>query len=137
MLRLVERRSRRWVRWTTKSKHIAAAGQVFERVASDVVLGALDGINGTVFAYGQTGSGKTFTVTGGAARYADRGLIPRAISLVFAELRQRSDHTYAVRRHRLVRLMGPAVHMCSTVVQQHRRHLKAIIWTLPTHATCT
>ena len=70
---------------------------MFERVASDVVLGALDGVNGTVFAYGQTGSGKTFTVTGGAARYADRGIIPRAIALVFAELRRRSDHTYSVR----------------------------------------
>ena len=86
--------------------------QVFERVASDVVLGALDGINGTVFAYGQTGSGKTFTVTGGAARYADRGLIPRAISLVFAELRQRSDHTYTVRCRPLVHLMVPATPMC-------------------------
>ena len=71
--------------------------QVFERVGSDVVLGALDGINGTVFAYGQTGSGKTFTVMGGAARYADRGIIPRAIALVFAEERRRSDHTFAVR----------------------------------------
>ena len=71
--------------------------QVFERVARDVVLGALDGVNGTVFAYGQTGSGKTFTITGGAARYVDRGIIPRAIALVFAELRRRSDHAYAVR----------------------------------------
>ena len=46
---------------------------------------ALDGYNGTVFAFGQTGSGKTFTITGGAERYADRGLIPRAISALFAE----------------------------------------------------
>jgi kinesin family protein 6/9 len=71
--------------------------QVFERVASDVVLGAMDGVNGTVFAYGQTGSGKTFTIMGGATRYADRGIIPRAIALVFAEERRRSDHTFAVR----------------------------------------
>ena len=32
--------------------------------ASDVVLGALDGYNGTVLAYGQTGSGKTHTMIG-------------------------------------------------------------------------
>ncbi len=100
--------------------------QVFERVASDVVLGALDGINGTVFAYGQTGSGKTFTITGGAARYADRGLIPRAISLVFAELRQRSDHTCAVRCHRLLRSLKlyatPMVlHGCAAL-SQFRSH---------------
>lgn len=29
--------------------------QVFDRVAREVVLGALQGVNGTVFAYGQTG----------------------------------------------------------------------------------
>lgn len=29
--------------------------QVFDRVAREVVLGALHGVNGTIFAYGQTG----------------------------------------------------------------------------------
>ena len=43
----------------------------------------LKGINGTIFAYGQTGSGKTFTITGGAERYEDRGLIPRTIAHIF------------------------------------------------------
>jgi len=33
--------------------------------------------------YCQTGSGKTFTITGGAERYTDRGIIPRALSYVF------------------------------------------------------
>lgn len=52
----------------------------------------LEGYNGTVLAYGQTGSGKTFTITGGAERYADRGLIPRAIAHIFAKLNaQRED----------------------------------------------
>ena len=40
--------------------------------------------------YGQTSSGKTYTLTGGE-RYADRGIIPRAISQVFNEVRTRSD----------------------------------------------
>lgn len=31
----------------------------------------------------QTGSGKTFTITGGAERYVDRGLIPRSLSYIF------------------------------------------------------
>lgn len=70
--------------------------QVFEKVARNVGLGALEGFNGTVFAYGQTGSGKTFTVTGGPERYVDRGIIPRSISLVFAELAKRSDYQYMV-----------------------------------------
>ena len=55
--------------------------EVFDRVALPVLRSALDGYNGTVFAFGQTGSGKTFTITGGAERYADRGLIPRATFL--------------------------------------------------------
>lgn len=59
-----------------------------------VVMGALDGYNGTIFAYGQTGSGKTYTITGGTERYVDRGLIPRALSLTFSEVAKRSEYTY-------------------------------------------
>ena len=67
------------------------AGQeaVFDAVARDAVDAVLGGINATVFAYGQTGSGKTFTVTGGTERYADRGLIPRALERLFAAARAR------------------------------------------------
>ena len=53
---------------------------VFERLAVKSIESVLDGMNSTIFAYGQTGSGKTFTITGGAERYQDRGLIPRSIS---------------------------------------------------------
>lgn len=35
------------------------------------------------FVHPQTGSGKTFTITGGAERYVDRGLIPRSLSYIF------------------------------------------------------
>lgn len=66
-------------------------------MALPVLRSALDGYNGTVFAFGQTGSGKTFTITGGAEHYADRGLIPRALSALFAEAAKRGDHTYTVR----------------------------------------
>ena len=47
----------------------------------------------TVFAYGQTGSGKTFTITGGPERYVDRGIIPRAISMLFANFQADSNQT--------------------------------------------
>nr|AMS24233.1 kinesin 9B protein [Marsilea vestita] len=69
---------------------------IFERVARKVVLGSLDGFNGTIFAYGQTGSGKTYTITGGAERYVDRGIIPRTISLIYSELGKRSDYSYTI-----------------------------------------
>ncbi|CAK0836471.1 unnamed protein product, partial [Prorocentrum cordatum] len=59
-------------------------------VAKPVIEDVLGGVNGTIFAYGQTGSGKTFTITGGAERYADRGLIPRSIAYMFEAFRSRS-----------------------------------------------
>jgi len=49
---------------------------------------AIDGFNSTLFAYGQTGSGKTFTITGGAERYNDRGIIPRSLSYMFNEFQK-------------------------------------------------
>eukprot|EP00403_Amphidinium_massartii_P049291 CAMPEP_0178463526 /NCGR_PEP_ID=MMETSP0689_2-20121128/50379_1 /TAXON_ID=160604 /ORGANISM="Amphidinium massartii, Strain CS-259" /LENGTH=870 /DNA_ID=CAMNT_0020090413 /DNA_START=81 /DNA_END=2693 /DNA_ORIENTATION=- len=61
---------------------------VFNVVAKPVIEDVISGVNGTIFAYGQTGSGKTFTITGGAERYADRGLIPRTISHMFDAFRK-------------------------------------------------
>ncbi|CAI9719219.1 KIF6 isoform X1 [Octopus vulgaris] len=58
---------------------------IFKHVAQPVVDSVLAGYNGTIFAYGQTGSGKTFTITGGAEKYADRGIIPRTLSYIFQE----------------------------------------------------
>nr|XP_045013560.1 kinesin-like protein KIF6 isoform X2 [Jaculus jaculus] len=54
----------------------------------------LAGYNGTIFAYGQTGSGKTFTITGGAERYSDRGIIPRTLSYIFEHLQKDSSKIY-------------------------------------------
>jgi len=66
--------------------------QVFDRVARDLVLGALDGVNCTIFAYGQTGSGKTFTMCGGKANYMrDRGIIPRTLGAIFEAIDSRDD----------------------------------------------
>ena len=68
---------------------------VFDSVARDAVDAALGGFNATVFAYGQTGSGKTFTITGGAERYQDRGLIPRSIQRVFSRVKERAGEKFA------------------------------------------
>ncbi|CDQ90250.1 unnamed protein product [Oncorhynchus mykiss] len=54
----------------------------------------LSGYNGTIFAYGQTGSGKTFTITGGAERYSDRGIIPRTLSYLYQHFSQDSSMVY-------------------------------------------
>ncbi|XP_049596545.1 kinesin-like protein KIF6 isoform X3 [Syngnathus scovelli] len=55
----------------------------------------LSGYNGTIFAYGQTGSGKTFTITGGAERYSDRGIIPRTLSYLYECFTQDSSTMYS------------------------------------------
>ncbi|XP_019382772.1 PREDICTED: kinesin-like protein KIF6 isoform X1 [Gavialis gangeticus] len=68
--------------------------EIFENIAKPVAECALSGYNGTVFAYGQTGSGKTFTITGGAERYSDRGIIPRTLSYIFQQLQKDSSKVY-------------------------------------------
>jgi len=69
-----------------------AQEKVFQDVAKQPVLDTLERFQSTAFiAFGSTGGGKTFTVTGGAKRFADRGLIPRSISALFEALSARSD----------------------------------------------
>lgn len=47
----------------------------------------MDGFNGTVFAYGQTSSGKTHTMLGpNIIDEASRGMIPRMVEHIFAEI---------------------------------------------------
>ncbi|KXZ54349.1 hypothetical protein GPECTOR_5g430 [Gonium pectorale] len=69
---------------------------VYTSVAHEVVDGLMAGYNGTIFCYGQTGAGKTFTMSGGGAAYAHRGLIPRALHHVFKEVDMRVDKMYTV-----------------------------------------
>ncbi|NWY25937.1 KIF6 protein, partial [Pheucticus melanocephalus] len=67
---------------------------IFDSIAKPVAECVLAGYNGTIFAYGQTGSGKTFTITGGAERYCDRGIIPRTLSYIFDQLQKDSSKVY-------------------------------------------
>ncbi|XP_061173877.1 kinesin-like protein KIF6 [Saccostrea echinata] len=74
----------------------AKQDEIFEHVAKPVADNILEGYNGTIFAYGQTGSGKTFTITGGAERYSDRGIIPRTLSYLYEMFEQDSERTYTL-----------------------------------------
>ncbi|XP_027025174.2 kinesin-like protein KIF9 isoform X2 [Tachysurus fulvidraco] len=77
--------------------HNLSQDEVYQQVAHSVVLGALEGYNGTVMCFGQTGSGKTFTMTGASESYKQRGIIPRAIQDVFHEIDTRVDYSFSVR----------------------------------------
>ena len=73
----------------------AKQDDVFRTIGTPAVRNVLDGFNSTLFAYGQTGSGKTFTITGGPERYSDRGIIPRAISMLFTSFQEMEAQTQA------------------------------------------
>jgi len=75
----------------------ASQEQVFETCAQDVVRSVMDGYNGTVMAYGQTGAGKTHTMTGGHVGFADRGIVPRAISLIYTEAAARPENNITIK----------------------------------------
>ncbi|XP_062377275.1 kinesin-like protein KIF9 isoform X2 [Sardina pilchardus] len=76
--------------------HDVSQEDVYNTVAHKVVLGALEGYNGTVMCFGQTGAGKTFTMTGATESYKQRGLIPRAIQQVFGEVENRQNFSFTI-----------------------------------------
>ncbi|GET85794.1 kinesin, putative [Leishmania tarentolae] len=69
----------------------ATQEDVFNTVAKGCVESVLNGMNSTIFAYGQTGSGKTYSITGGTESYQDRGLIPRAMAMIYEEVACRRE----------------------------------------------
>jgi len=75
----------------------ASQEQVFDCCALDVVKSVMEGYNGTIMAYGQTGAGKTHTMTGGHVGFADRGIVPRAISKIYAEAAARPESKITIR----------------------------------------
>eukprot|EP01083_Nonionella_stella_P273918 929559_1 len=72
----------------------ATQEEVFTQTVVPMVDEVLQGFNCTIFAYGQTGTGKTYTMEGDIAFEGSdmssqkAGVIPRAIELIFARLKQ-------------------------------------------------
>lgn len=64
---------------------------VYDVCAKDIISKCMEGFSSTIFCYGQTGSGKTFTMTGSTTDYKYRGLVPRCISSIFAEIGNRYE----------------------------------------------
>ncbi|KAL5503458.1 hypothetical protein EMCRGX_G010412 [Ephydatia muelleri] len=77
--------------------HNTPQEEVYTTCAQEIVTRLMDGYNGTILAYGETGSGKTHTVTGPIENYRLRGIIPRAISQVFRESKDRVESSITIR----------------------------------------
>uniref|UniRef100_A0A2N9FHC8 Kinesin motor domain-containing protein n=1 Tax=Fagus sylvatica TaxID=28930 RepID=A0A2N9FHC8_FAGSY len=67
---------------------------VYDVAAQQVVSGAMQGINGTVFAYGVTSSGKTHTMHG---EQKSPGIIPLAVKDVFGIIQETPGHEFLLR----------------------------------------
>ncbi|NXN11695.1 KIF9 protein, partial [Indicator maculatus] len=77
--------------------HNASQELTYQAVAKNLVSEALLGYNGTIMCYGQTGAGKTYTMTGAAAEYQHRGIIPRALQQIFKATAHSLDDCVTVR----------------------------------------
>ncbi|KAL5559646.1 hypothetical protein UlMin_035857 [Ulmus minor] len=67
---------------------------VYDVAAHDVVSGAMQGVNGTVFAYGVTSSGKTHTMHG---EQKSPGVIPLAVKDVFGIIQETPGREFLLR----------------------------------------
>ncbi|KAA0055450.1 kinesin-related protein 4 isoform X1 [Cucumis melo var. makuwa] len=67
---------------------------VYDVAAHQVVAGAMNGINGTVFAYGVTSSGKTHTMHG---EQKSPGVIPLAVKDVFGIIQETPERQFLLR----------------------------------------
>ncbi|KAI5059519.1 hypothetical protein GOP47_0025838 [Adiantum capillus-veneris] len=67
---------------------------VYDVAARQVVRGAMEGVNGTVFAYGVTSSGKTHTMHGDQK---SPGIIPLAVKDVFSIIQDTPGREYLLR----------------------------------------
>lgn len=67
---------------------------VYDVAAQQVVSGAMEGINGTVFAYGVTSSGKTHTMHG---EQKSPGIIPLAVKDVFSIIQETPGREFLLR----------------------------------------
>ncbi|KAI3980332.1 hypothetical protein MKX01_003871 [Papaver californicum] len=68
--------------------------QVYDISAQQIVSGAMEGINGTVFAYGVTSSGKTHTMHG---EQKSPGIIPLAVKDVFGIIQETPGREFLLR----------------------------------------
>ena len=68
--------------------------EIYDAMVRPIVVGAMEGFNGSVFAYGQTSTGKTFTMNGTSDM---PGIIPLAIDDVFTFIAEHPEREFLLR----------------------------------------
>lgn len=86
-----------WNFSTSGVLHNASQEEVYSNCCAELVKRTLDGYNSTIFAYGETGGGKTYSMTGTVNNFQHRGIIPRALTQLFAESEARHEQQITVR----------------------------------------
>ncbi|MCQ2815823.1 MAG: hypothetical protein MJ252_01015 [archaeon] len=71
--------------------------QVFRETALPILESVMEGYNGTIFAYGQTGTGKTYTMEGDKDSEIEKGVIPRVIDWIFANIKNYTNQQFLIR----------------------------------------
>ncbi|KAL0243063.1 hypothetical protein GEMRC1_005624 [Eukaryota sp. GEM-RC1] len=72
----------------------ASQADIYESVGKPVVNDVLEGFNGTILAYGQTGTGKTYSL--GNFDPSNYGIIPRALTHIFEQVREDKEYNITV-----------------------------------------
>ena len=75
----------------------SSQNDVFQATIPRLVDDLVRGISGTLLCFGPVGSGKTFTMSGPEDDYDHRGLLPRAVSLLFKEVETNTEAKITVR----------------------------------------
>jgi len=80
-----------------KILHNASQDEVYEQSATEIIQSVVEGYNGTIFCYGQTGAGKTYTMTGSQTQFKYRGILPRAVTQIYALTGNKFDQAITIR----------------------------------------
>jgi hypothetical protein len=96
----------------------ATTSDIYRATTQPLIHKLVHGFNATVFAYGQTSSGKTFTMRGAGAEAP--GIIPLAVSEVFALIEATADREFLLRVSYMEARVGGVLGLGGGVLETRR-----------------
>lgn len=77
--------------------HNSSQDEVYEQSSTEIIQSVVEGYNGTILCYGQTGAGKTYTMAGSSSQFKYRGVVPRAVTQIYALTSSKFDQAITIR----------------------------------------